>query len=147
MVGENTFETLDKQELIEFKRIVNPDYWQIGVRQDPATFKKVYVLSWSIVVKKRLDEAWCRWLKYESFKNKRELQSIIYNANRKGYVDSLSSEQKQMLINHIKKINPEICLCCPCFAWKFTEYELINGCICTLGGSASENEKGQCNFD
>ena len=80
-------------------------------------------------------------------KNPQAIYTILFHANNKNFVDSLTKEQREWLINDIKCHKPEKCICCPCFAWEFGEDKAISGCICTLGGDVSENGKGQCHFE
>ena len=78
-------------------------------------------------------------------KNPQAVYTIIYNANNRQFVDTLTEEQRNWLVNYIKEIKPEECICCPCFAWRFKENKVV-GCLCTLGGIPNESDKGQCNF-
>lgn len=71
--------------------------------------------------------------------------SILFHANKKGYVANLSEDERQWLSNHTK--GTTVCLCCPCFAWEFDESKAISGCICTLGGNPNPYGKGKCPYE
>jgi hypothetical protein len=83
-------------------------------------------------------------------KQKKRLSSIdtyiiLFNANKKEFVERLSKEERQWLYNRAK--GETECLRCPCFAWEFDENNRTIGCICTLGGNPNWDGKGECPHD
>lgn len=84
---------------------------------------------------------------FKKKQNPQTVYTLLYYANDKRFVDSLTEEQRQWLIHYIANSNIEDCVCCPCFAWEFDEAKNnITGCICTLGGIPSETDIGECTF-
>ena len=67
---------------------------------------------------------------------------LIYMANDKRFVKSLTEDERLILVNYAKDSNIDSCLCCPCFAWERDEG--IIGYSCTLGGEPKLERKGEC---
>ena len=73
-----------------------------------------------------------------------EVYKLIYHANNIKMVKTFTDDECQWLLNFVKHSEIDGCLCCPCFAWKFTEDKEIDGFMCTIGGNPDVHTKGQC---
>jgi hypothetical protein len=77
-------------------------------------------------------------------RSQHEIYMLMLYANNPEIVNRFTDDQRKWLIEFAKQQEIDSCLCCPYFAWKFSEDKKVSGCICTIGGKPEVNRKGKC---
>lgn len=105
MIGDHVFESYSKEEVMEFKDVVNPDIWELKIQRSLDDLKKIYILKYSFLDIGEADKAWKR---YKQYKRDKE-ESVIKTDKEENLADKKMDYKQYISIEWLKKYASHCC--------------------------------------